>query len=175
MWEVLNKITKRGHISRTTLQDIITVCSKMSYLTDTLGRDPQEMIIDFAVRTSCPEGREKAPVKAAGSHTSPCRVRILLLGGSVSGVRCAMALWLHLSARMACSALPLLTQKIFSLPRKIFSGIYDSINSPKRSINGISFNIVKLQKYRHMCMPKRKCTQAKGENIWAPIWRKAHC
>lgn len=38
------------------------------------------------------------------------------------------------------------------------------------SINGINFNIVKLQKYRHMCMPKQKCTQSKGGNIWAPIW-----
>ena len=69
---------------------------------------------------------------------------------------------------------PLLTQKNFSLPKKKFTGIYDSINSPKRSINGISFNIVKLQKNRHMCVPKRKCTQAKEENIWEPIWRKAH-
>lgn len=80
------------------------------------------------------------------------------------------AVWLHLSARIARSALPLLIQKNFSLTRKRFSGIYDSINLPNRSINRISFNIVKLQKYRHMCMPKRKCTQAKGENIWVPIW-----
>lgn len=77
---------------------------------------------------------------------------------------------LHLPARIAHSALLLLRHQIFSLPRKRFSGIYDSIISPKRSINGISFNIVKLQKYRHMCMPKRNVRKQRGGNIWAPIW-----
>lgn len=76
------------------------------------------------------------------------------------------------AARIAHSALPLLRHQIFNIPRKRFSGIYDSINSPKRSINGISFNIVKLQKYRHMCMPKRNVRKQRGRNIWAPIWWK---
>lgn len=91
---------------------------------------------------------------------------------AISYISDTMMLAACMSARMACSALPLLTQKNFSLPRKRFSGIYDSINSPKRSINGISFNIVKLQKYRHMCMPKRKCTQAKGKTYGYPYGEK---
>lgn len=160
---------------RTTRPDIMIVCFKVNYFTLILRKRTLGIYLIFRGEGLSPfeRKRERHYQGIMNPYIQCSRVESPLWSqnqGSQLQQLHKDAVCLHLSARVAHFALPLLIQKNFSLPRKRFSGIYDSINLPNRSINRISFNIVKLQKYRHMCMPKRKCTQAKGGNIWVPIW-----